>query len=82
MAVIEKTVKAIFLFIYADIYNMKIILVSVVEQGGVIMDITRISAISPIIRINGLSINDSRTDAKSRKEKKDKEFEKTLKSKQ
>ena len=82
MAVIEKTVKAIFLFIYADIYNMKIILVSVVEQGGVIMDITRISAISPIIRINGLSINDSKTDAKSRREKKDKEFEKALKSKQ
>jgi len=45
------------------------------------MDITRISAISPVIRINGFNSKESRTDTKSKEEKNGKEFEKTLKAK-
>lgn len=73
-------VRTIFLFKYADIYSMKIILVSIVELGGAFMDITRIAAILPVTRINGFNGKDSRTDAKSRGDKKDNEFEKALKA--
>ena len=46
------------------------------------MDITRVAAISPIIRINGFKSKDAKTDTKSREEKKEKDFAKELKSKQ
>lgn len=46
------------------------------------MDITRVAAISPVIRINSLKSKDFKKDDKGREEKKGKEeFEKTLKSK-
>ncbi len=55
---------------------------SIVEQGGAFMDITRVAAISPIIRINSFKSKDAKTDSKSREEKKGKEFAKELKAKQ
>jgi hypothetical protein len=58
------------------------ILVSIVEQGGALMDITRVAAISPILRINSFKSKDAKTDEKSKEEKKDKDFAKALKSKQ
>lgn len=45
------------------------------------MDITRVAAISPIIRINSFKSKDAKSDDKSKEEKKNKEFEKALKSK-
>ena len=45
------------------------------------MDITRVAAISPIIKIKNSKGKDPESDAKSREDKKGKEFEKTLKSK-
>lgn len=45
------------------------------------MDITRISAISPVIRTNGFNSKDSRKGTKGKEEKNSKEFEKTLKAK-
>ena len=46
------------------------------------MDITRVAAISPVLRINGFKSKDAKTDAKSKEEKKGKDFAKELKSKQ
>jgi len=74
--------RAIFLLNYADIYSRKMILVSIAEQGGALMDITRVAAISPVIRINSFKSKDFKKDDKSREGKKGKDFEKTLKSKQ
>lgn len=74
-------IRTMILFKNADIYNRKAILVFIVKKGGAHMDITRISAISPVIRINGFNSKDSRTDTKSKEEKNGKEFEKTLKAK-
>jgi len=54
----------------------------IVEQGGAFMDITRVSAISPVIRIYSFNSKDFKKDDKSKEEKKSKDFEKTLKSKQ
>jgi len=46
------------------------------------MDITRVAAISPIIRINSFKSKDFKKDEKSKEEKKSKDFDKALKSKQ
>ncbi len=75
-------IRAIILFKYADTYNRRMILISIVEQGGAIMDITRVSAIYPVIRINSFKGKDAKQNTKNREEKKGKEFEKVLKSKQ
>jgi len=45
------------------------------------MDITRVAAISPVIRINSFKGKNADKDPKSRADKKNKEFEKALKSK-
>ncbi|MHB8063402.1 MAG: hypothetical protein ACYDG2_12330 [Ruminiclostridium sp.] len=46
------------------------------------MDITRVAAISPVIRINSFKSKDFKKDEKNKEEKKGKDFKKTLKSKQ
>lgn len=54
---------------------------SIVEQGGAFMDITRVSAVYPVISAKRLSSKDSKEEAQGRERKKDKEFAKILKTK-